>query len=95
MFASCRYVHYEVDKAFSDEYKNSLRNQNLEFNGTVKKKIAGQESTILYPPQWIQCDLRYFDTSILGEPVFLVFFTLKSEFLAPTYILEESRNRPV
>ncbi len=21
----------------------------------------------MYPPQWVQCDLRYFDTSILGK----------------------------
>ena len=25
------------------------------------------ERTILFPPQWIQCDLRYLDMSILGR----------------------------
>lgn len=60
----CRYVHYEVDKLYSDEFKNS-RIQNCDLNS--KKKIMGQENTILHPPQWIQCDLRYFDTSILGN----------------------------
>lgn len=32
--------------------------------GKVK---LGQEATILYPPQWIQCDLRYLDMTVLGN----------------------------
>ncbi|XKL66701.1 hypothetical protein PGB90_010121 [Kerria lacca] len=64
---TCKYVHYEVDKIFSDEYKNNSRSQSSDFNCIMKKKVSGQENTILYPPQWIQCDLRYFDTSILGK----------------------------
>lgn len=64
-------MHYEVDKVFSDEFKNSLRMQSSDFNCNIKKKVNGQENTILHPPQWIQCDLRYFDTSILGQCEFI------------------------
>lgn len=29
--------------------------------------VRGLGPTVLHPPQWIQCDLRYFDMSILGK----------------------------
>lgn len=61
-----RYVHYEVDKMFNDDNKSNGWNQDSDRNGTVKKKLSSQENTILHPPQWIQCDLRFFDTSVLG-----------------------------
>ncbi|XP_053213405.1 N6-adenosine-methyltransferase subunit METTL3-like [Panonychus citri] len=54
---SCKYVHYEVDM------------------GTVKSKKDRKEELVpdrrfndtLRNPQWIQCDLRTFDVSILGK----------------------------
>lgn len=53
-------VHYEVDQTTKskDEYEPSLLGPPVVTRG---------ESTVLYPPQWIQCDLRSLDMSILGE----------------------------
>lgn len=64
---TCKYVHYEVDKVFAGETKNNSRSQCLDFTYSVKKRLPNQETTILHPPQWVQCDLRFFDTSILGK----------------------------
>jgi mRNA (2'-O-methyladenosine-N6-)-methyltransferase len=36
----------------------------------VEGKALGrtqQDMTILYPPQWVQCDLRYLDMTVLGQ----------------------------
>jgi len=66
--APCRYLHYEVDWDGGDgEWKKE--------GGRTKKKIhkldiglgpAGKEARLL-PPQWINCDLRSFDYSVLGK----------------------------
>jgi mRNA (2'-O-methyladenosine-N6-)-methyltransferase len=37
---------------------------------SVEVKALGrtqQDMTILYPPQWVQCDLRYLDMTVLGQ----------------------------
>ncbi len=34
---------------------------------TADKSLEAGETTILYPPQWIQCDLRSLDMSLLGK----------------------------
>ena len=36
---------------------------------TEERKILS-DKTILYPPQWIQCDLRYLDMTVLGKSCF-------------------------
>jgi len=39
---------------------------------SVEVKALGrtqQDMTILYPPQWVQCDLRYLDMTVLGRSV--------------------------
>ncbi|ERL83866.1 hypothetical protein D910_02836, partial [Dendroctonus ponderosae] len=56
---TCKYVHYEVDRA-AQIHGNQLVIPNLPAVGRV-------ESTTLYPPQWVQCDLRYLDMTVL-EP---------------------------
>lgn len=33
----------------------------------IDAKNRKRYKTVLYPPQWIQCDLRYFDMSLLGK----------------------------
>ncbi|CAG9764739.1 unnamed protein product [Ceutorhynchus assimilis] len=56
---TCKYVHYEVDRAGQNR-DNSSALLNIPAVGRV-------ESTTLYPPQWIQCDLRYLDMTVLGK----------------------------
>lgn len=57
---SCKYVHYEVDT-----FMGPTVNQ-VDKTGVAQKKVPDQ-GAILYPPQWIQCDLRYLDMSTLGK----------------------------
>ena len=52
-------VHYEVDQTVKNKDEPSLMGPSV---------VARGESTVLYPPQWIQCDLRSLDMSILGIP---------------------------
>lgn len=39
------------------------------------------ESTTLYPPQWVQCDLRYLDTTVLGEQNKLIYILNSNELI--------------
>ncbi|XP_072377328.1 N(6)-adenosine-methyltransferase MT-A70-like protein [Diabrotica undecimpunctata] len=54
---TCKYVHYEVDRAGTSDDLPSIQ------SGPVVRV----ESTTLYPPQWVQCDLRYLDMTVLGK----------------------------
>ncbi|KAJ1519296.1 hypothetical protein ONE63_004595 [Megalurothrips usitatus] len=59
---TCKYVHYEVDGPtvpFPREPSGS--------GGKLESTAASKDSTILYPPQWVQCDLRYLDMRVLGK----------------------------
>ena len=56
---TCKYVHYEVDAL-------TAKVRELEPVGQPSLNRGG-ETTILYPPQWIQCDLRSLDMGILGK----------------------------
>lgn len=61
---SCKYVHYEVDRNHNvDAVK---RNDSLTSVANIKN-IDERLNRILFPSQWIKCDLRYFDMSILGQ----------------------------
>ena len=58
---TCKYVHYEID------YPQKLPSTDL-----MKKELALGKSdnpgeVQMFPPQWIQCDLRHFDMSTLGK----------------------------
>nr|CAH7716777.1 unnamed protein product [Callosobruchus chinensis] len=54
---TCKYVHYEVDRLSASEDKPSI----------PSGPVVRVESTTLYPPQWVQCDLRYLDMTVLGK----------------------------
>jgi mRNA (2'-O-methyladenosine-N6-)-methyltransferase len=54
---TCKYVHYEVDRCGQTEGVAPT---------TTAISVAPKESTTLYPPQWVQCDLRYLDMTVLG-----------------------------
>ncbi|XP_064078929.1 N6-adenosine-methyltransferase subunit METTL3-like isoform X2 [Macrobrachium nipponense] len=61
---TCRYVHYEVD------YSGVSEQQQQDQTGSLLLTLSRprqEERTILFPPQWIQCDLRFLDFSILGK----------------------------
>lgn len=79
MYLFYRYVHYEVDGPTaqtkepndSDGVNNTTVNKTSNVdskNGssTSCASSVGSELT-LYPPQWIQCDLRYLDMTVLGK----------------------------
>ncbi|KAK6642834.1 hypothetical protein RUM43_004336 [Polyplax serrata] len=61
---TCKYVHYEVDnpKAL---VKDGGNKDVFEKPGSAS--VSSRIGTILYPPQWIQCDLRYLDMRVLGK----------------------------
>ncbi|KAG5353183.1 hypothetical protein C0989_009560 [Termitomyces sp. Mn162] len=72
--APCRYLHYEVDWDEGDGEKS--RAMNGKGKEAVKRKKVhklgiGQgpmgNSMPVLPPQWINCDLRRFDYSVLGK----------------------------
>lgn len=55
---TCKYVHYEVDRSGQTKDMAPV---------APNKPVASTDSTILYPPQWVQCDLRYLDMTVLGK----------------------------
>ncbi|XP_015190795.1 PREDICTED: N6-adenosine-methyltransferase subunit METTL3 isoform X1 [Polistes dominula] len=76
---TCKYVHYEVDgpTAQTKETNDSDGINNATINKTLNPDNKNGSSTsctssvgselTLYPPQWIQCDLRYLDMTVLGK----------------------------
>lgn len=68
-----KYIHYEVD--MQDVDQELLTNSSSTLSRLSKIKI---------PPQWIQCDLRTFDMTILGK--FSVIMAGKKTFeIKPIY----------
>lgn len=68
-----RYVHYEVDASNASTIGscNSSNNKKLENTTKTNLSLAKLKSvdaaTTLQPPQWIQCDLRFLDMTVLGK----------------------------
>ncbi|XP_036342182.1 N6-adenosine-methyltransferase MT-A70-like protein [Rhagoletis pomonella] len=60
--ATCKYVHYEVDTI-----PNINTNKPVDVKTKLCIKRSIDPSVTLYPPQWIQCDLRYLDMTVLGK----------------------------
>lgn len=58
---TCKYVHYQVDSSTQTTPVTTMR------PSSTSAVVRGLGPTVLHPPQWIQCDLRYFDMSILGK----------------------------
>uniref|UniRef100_A0A3P9LZN5 mRNA m(6)A methyltransferase n=1 Tax=Oryzias latipes TaxID=8090 RepID=A0A3P9LZN5_ORYLA len=62
---TCKYVHYEIDSP--PEAESSLGPQT---GGAEVSLCAGDADSnvgTLFPSQWICCDIRYLDVSILGK----------------------------
>ncbi|ESO04559.1 hypothetical protein HELRODRAFT_121421, partial [Helobdella robusta] len=67
-------IHSNTDESLGDcQYQNMCFNMNFckyihyekDEKDEVTFKMPSREKS--YPPQWIQCDLRYFDFKILGK----------------------------
>ncbi|XP_059485029.1 N6-adenosine-methyltransferase subunit METTL3 [Neocloeon triangulifer] len=56
---TCKYVHYEVDGEI-----NSKKDAGQE---DISMLPVRESATTLFPAQWIQCDLRYLDITLLGK----------------------------
>ncbi|CAJ0852869.1 15190_t:CDS:10, partial [Entrophospora sp. SA101] len=56
---TCKYVHYELD---DDEEKWAFVQRN-----EIPSGVVFTPPTKVLPPQWINCDVRKFDFSILGK----------------------------
>lgn len=63
---SCKYVHYEVDSSVPVT-RPPAPEPSPAGSSSPPAMLRGTGPTVLHPPQWIQCDLRYFDMSILGK----------------------------
>lgn len=65
---TCKYVHYEVDTQ-SGNNNSSKIDENGKPNRavTLPKLKVTDPSTALHPAQWIQCDLRFLDMTVLGK----------------------------
>lgn len=67
---TCKYVHYEVDSQASisnSSISKSDESDKSERSLAVITKRAVDPSTALHPAQWIQCDLRFLDMTVLGK----------------------------
>jgi len=65
---TCKYIHYEVDKADVRSAKKRDEGVASPGSGGVTTTSVGMlESTKLMPPQWIQCDLRNLTLAVLGK----------------------------
>ncbi len=69
---TCKYIHYEVDA--EDIRKQRMKSSSPEkaelfaaSNKSLKKSVLAEADLKLVPPQWVQCDLRSFNLSVLGK----------------------------
>ncbi len=65
---SCKYIHYEVDMddIRASRQQDLLQKQGPEAGAVVRSRHL-LETRNLVSPQWVQCDLRNFDLSVLGK----------------------------
>uniref|UniRef100_K7FER3 mRNA m(6)A methyltransferase n=1 Tax=Pelodiscus sinensis TaxID=13735 RepID=K7FER3_PELSI len=64
---TCKYVHYEID-ACADLAAPGGHEHNPGQELALPQAVGGDPSIDrLFPPQWICCDIRYLDVSILGK----------------------------
>ena len=78
---SCKYVHYKVDYSSVRKLSKSGDSRSGDSGSSGKSPLLDvaksssessrsfeqEEAAILFPPQYIQSDLRFFDVSILGK----------------------------
>ncbi|XP_064640544.1 N6-adenosine-methyltransferase subunit METTL3-like [Lineus longissimus] len=59
---TCKYVHYEIDYP-----EKSDKGKEIMIPKSIDNFKRSDSQTILYPQQWIHCDLRNFDMSTIGK----------------------------
>ena len=78
---TCKFVHYMIDESIDEPDqksdsegvgKGALDPQIREGQEDSSRSLmvadsAGRYERMLYPPQFIKCDLRFFNFSVLGE----------------------------
>ena len=87
---SCRYLHYEL------ETPSKERTQEMARKREENKKFARSREKLL-PPQWLDCDLRKLDATVLGTfDVIMADPPWDSECIAsqPLTIAHEDLSRP-
>uniref|UniRef100_A0A3B4B3H0 mRNA m(6)A methyltransferase n=1 Tax=Periophthalmus magnuspinnatus TaxID=409849 RepID=A0A3B4B3H0_9GOBI len=62
---TCKYVHYEIDSP--PEAEGSLMPQGGNIELSLRTGDGDSNVGKLFPSQWICCDIRYLDVSILGK----------------------------
>ncbi|KAM3821736.1 N(6)-adenosine-methyltransferase catalytic subunit METTL3 [Vipera latastei] len=64
---TCKYVHYEIDAC--TDLDGPCGRELLSGQELALPQAVGRDSSVdrLFPPQWICCDIRYLDVSILGK----------------------------
>lgn len=63
---SCRYLHYEIETPTPEQAKRFKE----ERNAILQHKLADADKSRkdpLLPPQWLHCDLRKLDVTVLGK----------------------------
>uniref|UniRef100_A0A182JT43 mRNA m(6)A methyltransferase n=1 Tax=Anopheles christyi TaxID=43041 RepID=A0A182JT43_9DIPT len=65
---TCKYVHYEVD-TYVGQAPNTIpiKCETTDERVAGSKRLNADACATLYPPQWIQCDLRFLDMTVLGK----------------------------
>ncbi|XP_021239006.1 N6-adenosine-methyltransferase 70 kDa subunit, partial [Numida meleagris] len=63
---TCKYVHYEID-ACTEAAGEAAAPPGREHGQELARPQPDAGADRLFPPQWICCDIRYLDVSILGK----------------------------
>ena len=67
---TCKYIHYEVDAEDIRKQRKlkSMTPEKLDMNlGKKSMNVLAGPDLKLVPPQWVQCDLRNLNLSVLGK----------------------------
>lgn len=64
---TCKYVHYEVDSQTGNNNSKSEGDDKSDRAMILQKMKVVDPTTALQPAQWIQCDLRFLDMTVLGK----------------------------
>jgi len=68
---TCKYIHYEVDAEDIKKQRSqrssldTLESSDLKHRKSIS--VLADSDMTLVPPQWVQCDLRSLDLSVLGK----------------------------